>query len=122
MLRAIDGYESSLVTRSALRIAPLVFELRRAEWSEIDLDKAEWRIPAKKMKMRMEHIVPLSHQAIDILKELQPLTGRGQYVFPSARTNKRPMSENTVNAGLRRLGYSKDEITGHVLEPQPHPS
>jgi len=88
-------------------------ELRHAEWSEIDLDKAEWRIPAEKMKMREQHIVPLSRQAVAILRELHPLTGAGKYVFPSVRTSARPMSENTVNAALRRLGYAKDEMTGH---------
>lgn len=117
LLRAMDGYKGDMVTRCALRLAPLTFvrpgELRRAEWSEIDMDKAEWRIPAEKMKMREAHIVPLSRQALDILRELQPLTGRGRYVFPGVRTNARPMSENTVNAALRRLGYEKDEMTGH---------
>lgn len=117
LLRAIDGYEGSMVARCALRLAPLVFvrpgELRHAEWSEIDLDKAEWRIPAEKMKMREQHIVPLSRQAVAILRELHPLTGAGRYVFPSIRTSARPMSENTVLAALRRLGYTKDEMTGH---------
>lgn len=117
LLRAIDGYQGSFVTRCALKLAPLVFvrpgELRRAEWSEIDLDGAEWRIPALRMKMREQHIVPLSAQAVAILTELQQLTGGGKYLFPGARTNGRPMSENTVNAALRRLGYSKNEMTGH---------
>jgi integrase len=117
LLRAIDGYDKSLVTKCGLRLAPLTFvrpgELRRAEWTEINLDKAEWRIPAERMKMREQHIVPLSSQAVAVLKELQPLTGRNRYVFPGARTNGRPMSENTVNAALRRLGYSKDQMTGH---------
>ena len=117
LLRAIDGYEGSMVACCALRLAPLVFvrpgELRHAEWSEIDLDKAEWRIPAEKMKMREQHIVPLSRQAIVILRELHPLTGAGHYVFPSIRTLVRPMSENTVLAALRRMGYTKDEMTGH---------
>lgn len=117
LLRAIDGYQGSFVTRCALKLAPLVFvrpgELRRAEWSEIDLDGAEWRIPALRMKMREQHIVPLSAQAAAILTELQQLTGSGKYLFPGARTNGRPMSENTVNAALRRLGYSKNEMTGH---------
>lgn len=96
---------------------PLVFvrsgELRHAEWSEINFETAEWRIPAAKMKMRSIHIVPLSTQAIAILKEIQPLTGNGKYVFPGARTSTRPMSENTINAALRRLGYTKEEMTGH---------
>jgi integrase len=117
LLRAIDGYDGSLVTKCALRLAPLVFvrpgELRRAEWTEFNIDKAEWRIPPERMKMRELHIVPLSSQAIDVIKEVQPLTGRGKLVFPGARTNGRPMSENTVNAALRRLGYSKDQMTGH---------
>ena len=117
LLRAIDGYTGSLVTACALKLAPLVFvrpgELRRAEWVEIDLDAAEWRIPADKMKMREPHVVPLSRQAVAILRELQPLTGRGRYVFPGARSAARPMSENTVNAALRRLGYDKDTMTGH---------
>ncbi len=117
LLRAIDGYKGHFISRCALRLAPLVFvrpgELRQAEWSEIDLDKAEWKIPAEKMKTRQVHIVPLSRQAIAILEEIKPLTGSGKYVFPSIRTNKRPMSENTVLAGLRRLGYGKEEMTGH---------
>lgn len=117
LLRAIDGYTGGLVARSALKLAPLVFvrpgELRRAEWAEFDLDKAEWRIPAAKMKMREEHIVPLSPQAVAVLRELQPLTGRGRYLFPGERSPLRPMSENTVNAALRRLGFDKDTMTGH---------
>jgi integrase len=96
---------------------PLTFvrpgELRKAEWSEIDLEAAEWRIPAERMKMRAIHIVPLSVQAVVCLRELHPLTGTGHYVFPGLRTPTRPMSENTVNAALRRLGYAKDEMTGH---------
>ncbi|MHC1710806.1 MAG: tyrosine-type recombinase/integrase [Solidesulfovibrio sp.] len=117
LLRTIDTYQGSFVTMCALRLAPMTFvrpgELRHAEWSEIDLDKAEWRIPAAKMKMREQHIVPLSRQAVALLRELHPLTGAGCYVFPSVRTSARPMSENTVNAALRRLGYSKEEMTGH---------
>ncbi|WP_198244532.1 tyrosine-type recombinase/integrase [methane-oxidizing endosymbiont of Gigantopelta aegis] len=117
LLRAIDGYKGHFISKCAMRLAPLVFvrpgELRQAEWSEIDLDNAEWKIPAEKMKMRQVHIVPLSRQAIAILEEIKPLTGAGKYVFPSIRTNTRPMSENTVLAGLRRLGYSKEEMTGH---------
>ena len=117
LLRAVDGYAGSLVTACALKLAPLTIvrpgELRRAEWAEIDLDAAEWRIPAAKMKMREAHTVPLSRQAVAILRELYPLTGRGQYVFSGARSADRPMSENTVNAALRRLGYDKDTMTGH---------
>jgi len=117
LLRALDGLEATLVVQCAARLAPLLFvrpgELRQAEWSEINLDKAEWRIPEHKMKSRVVHIVPLSRQAVTILRELEPLTGRGKYVFPGERTRERPMSENTVNAALRRLGYAKDEFTGH---------
>ena len=117
LLRAIEGYSGGLVTKTALRLAPLVFarpgELRRAEWSEIDLNGAEWRIPAAKMKMGEEHVIPLSSQAIAVLRDIQPLTGRGRYVFPSERSPLRSMSENTVNAGLRRLGFDKDTMTGH---------
>ncbi len=117
LLRAIEGYEGHLLTKCALSLAPLVFvrpgELRRAEWDEIDLKTAEWRIPAEKMKMPAPHIVPLSDQAVAVLEEIQPLTGKGKYVFPSVRSKDRPMSENTVNAALRRLGYTKEQMTGH---------
>lgn len=117
LLRSIEGYEGSLVTKCALKLAALVFvrpgELRKGEWVEFDLEKAEWRIPAARMKMREVHIVPLATQAVATVRELQALTGHGRYVFPGARTNGRPMSENTVNVGLRRLGYAKDEMTGH---------
>ncbi len=117
LLRAIDGYRGTFATQCALKLAPLVFvrpgELRQAEWKEIDLDNAMWVIPAERMKMREKHFVPLSHQAVTILAELQALTGRNKYVFPGARTNGRPMSDNTVNAALRRLGYSKEDMTGH---------
>ena len=117
LLRAIDGYQGAFMVLCALRVSPLVFvrpgELRHAEWSEIDLDKAEWRIPAERMKMKEQHLVPLSTQSLAILRELHPLTGAGHYVFPSVRTSARPMSENTVLAALRRMGYTKDEMTGH---------
>jgi len=117
LLRAIDGYQGHFITCCALRLSPLVFvrpgELRHAEWSEIDLEQAMWKIPAEKMKMAETHIVPLSKQAILILKEIESLTGNGKYIFPSLRTSKRPMSENTILAALRRLGYSKDEMTPH---------
>lgn len=117
LLRATAGYQGTLVAKSALRIAPLVFvrpgELRHAEWAEFNLAGGEWRIPAERMKMRAPHIVPLSTQALVVLHELFVLTGTGRYVFPGARTNGRPMSENTVNAALRRLGYSTDQMTGH---------
>lgn len=117
LLRAIDGYQGTLATQCALKLAPLVFvrpgELRQAEWGEVDLENALWIIPAARMKMREKHVVPLSRQAVAILSELKPLTGNGRYVFPGARSNGRPMSENTVNAALRRLGYDKDTMTGH---------
>ncbi len=117
LLRAIDGYTGSFVTKCALRLAPLVFvrpgELRQAEWSEIDLDGREWRIPAERMKMKAPHVVPLSTQAVAILREIHALTGRRKYVFPGVRSAERPMSENTVNAALRRLNYGSDQMTGH---------
>ncbi len=125
LLRAIDAYEGFFATKCALRLAPLVFvrpgELRKAQWPEIDFDKAEWRIPAARMKMREQHIVPLSCQAVEILRELEPLTNRGipaksdapRYVFPGAQSHVRPMSENAILAALRRMGYTKEEMTGH---------
>jgi len=117
LMRAIHRYSGYPVTALALKLAPLVFvrpgELRAAEWSEFDLPNAEWRIPAARMKMRDPHIVPLAHQAIAIVRELQPLARGGRYLFPSLRTRERPMSENTINAALRRLGYSSEEQTGH---------
>lgn len=117
LLKAIDGYKGSFVTRCALKFAPLTFvrpgELRHAEWAEIDLENAEWRLPAARMKMREKHIVPLSKQAVDILHELFPITGSSRYVFPGERSFARPMSENTVLAALRRMGYAKGEMTGH---------
>jgi len=117
LLRAMDSYQGSLVTKSALRLAPLVFvrpgELRHAEWAEFDLDGTQWNLPAEKMKMREPHIVPLAPQAVSILRELYSLTGRGRYVFPSARSPKRPMSNNAVLSALRRMGYATDEMSGH---------
>jgi integrase len=117
LLRAIGGYAGQPITAMALKLAPLVFvrpgELRGAEWSEFDLDGAEWRIPAARMKMGEQHIVPLSRQAVAILRELHALTGGGRFVFPSLLTAERPMSDNTINAALRRLGYASDEQTGH---------
>ncbi|OOG56406.1 integrase arm-type DNA-binding domain-containing protein [Rhodanobacter sp. C03] len=117
LLRAMDGYQGSLVTKCALRLAPLVFvrpgELRQAEWAEFDMDGAQWNIPAEKMKMREPHLVPLAPQAVAILRELHPLTGRGRYVFPSARSPQRPMSNNAVLSALRRMGYATDEMSGH---------
>jgi integrase len=117
LLRAMDSYQGYFVTKCALRLAPLFFvrpgELRKAEWIEIDLDKAEWNIPAERMKMREPHLVPLSTQAVEILRELHALTGEGKYVFPGARTNGRPMSDNAILAALRRMGFAKDEMSGH---------
>jgi integrase len=117
LLRSIDGYEGQPITKFAMQLAPHVFvrpgELRHAEWSEIDLERSLWTIPASKTKMRKEHVVPLSRQAIAILKGVEPLTGPSGYVFPSVRTRRRPMSDNTINAGLRRLGYATDEMTAH---------
>ncbi len=117
LMRAIDGYTGHPVTALALKLAPVVFvrpgELRAAEWPEFDLANAEWRIPAARMKMKEPHIVPLARQAIAILRELEPLAKGGRLLFPSLRTRDRPMSENTINAALRRLGYSSEEQTGH---------
>jgi integrase len=117
LLRAIDGYDGQHITRCALKLTPLVFvrpgELRKAEWSEFDLNAAEWRIPSDKMKMKQPHIVPLSSQAVDILRDIHPLTGHGKFVFPGIRSRKRPMSENTVNAALRRMGYEPGDMTAH---------
>lgn len=117
LLRAIDGYEGQGLTKLALQIAPHVFvrpgELRHAEWSEFDLDAALWIIPAGKMKMRKPHHVPLSTQAVELFREVQFVTGPSGYVFPSIRSRARPMSENTLNGGLRRLGYATDEMTAH---------
>ena len=117
LLRALDGYQGQPETGAALTLAPLVFlrpgELRGAEWAEIDLETAEWRIPAQRMKMSERHIVPLSTQAVAILERLHTLTGHGRLVFPSLRSRERPISENTLNAALRRLGYGKDEMCAH---------
>ena len=117
LLRACDSYQGSFVTSCALRLAPLVFvrpgELRKAEWAEIDLDRAEWNISASRMKTREPHLVPLSKQAIAILRDLKALTGNGRYVFPGARSHSRPMSENAVLAALRRMGFAKEEMSGH---------
>lgn len=119
LLRAIDGYEGQglPITRIALQLSPYLFvrpgELRQAEWKEIDFEAAVWHIPAAKMKGRQEHVVPLSRQALALLEAAKELTGDGRYVFPSIRTPLKPMSENTVNAGLRRLGFTKEEMTAH---------
>jgi integrase len=117
LLRALYGYAGHPFAAAALKLAPMLFvrpgELRAAEWAEINLDLAEWRLPAAKMKMRQDHIVPLSTQAVEVLRGLQLLTGRGKYVFPSIRTPERCMSENTINAALRALGYPPESMTGH---------
>lgn len=114
-LNAIDEYEGSFVVKCALRLAPLVFvrpgELRQAKWSEIDLDRGEWRFFVTKTKI--DHLVPLSRQAIAILKEVHPLTGRGMYVFPTPRSDTRPLSNNAVLSSMRRMGFDKDEMSGH---------
>lgn len=119
LLRSIDEYDGQPATAAALKLAPLLFvrpgELRAAEWSEFSLEgkEPEWRIPAERMKMREAHLVPLSRQAVAVLRELQAHSGAGRYLFPSLRTSARPISDNTVNAALRRLGYTKEQMTGH---------
>ncbi|OEU77740.1 MAG: integrase, partial [Desulfuromonadales bacterium C00003107] len=117
LLRAIESYQGTFVVRCALRLAPMLFvrpgELRHAEWEEIDLDEAVWNIPARKMKMNQDHIVPLCRQSIEILSELKKLTGTSKFVFPSARSILRPMSENAVLAALRGMGYDQETMTGH---------
>ncbi len=117
LMRAIDALSGSPMIRAALKFQAYTFvrpgELRRAEWSEIDNREALWKIPAEKMKMRRPHLVPLSWQALEILEELRHLTGQSRYLFPSPRDLKRPMSDATVNAAIRRMGYSQQEFTGH---------
>jgi integrase len=117
LLRGIDDYQGGLIVRSALRLAPYVFvrpgELRRAEWKEIDFERGEWVIPAEKMKMREPHIVPLSLQALEILREIQPFTGGSAYVFPSPTSMTRPISDMALLTALRRMGISKEEMTIH---------
>jgi integrase len=117
LLRSIYAYKGHVYATTALRLSPMVFqrpgELRSMEWAEIDLDGAEWRIPGQKMKMRNDHIVPLATQAVDLLRRLNAATGNGKYVFPSIRTDERCMSENTINAALRSMGYEKEVMTGH---------
>jgi hypothetical protein len=113
----LRGYAGQPSTGYALKLTPYVFvrpgELRFAEWREFDLDAAEWRIPAEKMKMDEYHLVPLSKQVVSIIRELQPFTGNGKYLFPSLRTKERPISDVTLNAVLRRLGFSSEEQTAH---------
>lgn len=117
LLRAIHAYEGHPFTKVALKLAPLLFvrpgELRAAEWKEFDLDAAEWRIPAERMKMENDHIVPLALQSVALMRHMEKLTGGRHFVFPSIRTNDRCMSENTVNAALRAMGYPKEVMTGH---------
>ncbi len=115
LLRTLDGYQGTLTVACALRLAPLVFvrpgELRAAEWADIDLDAAEWRYTVT--KTNTAHIVPLATQAVAILRELHGLTGTGRFVFPGARSNGRPMSDNAILAAMRRMGIGKDEMSGH---------
>lgn len=117
ILRAIAAYEGAPETRAALQLAALTFvrpgELRAAEWAEIDLDAAVWSIPGEKMKMKRPHRIPLAPRAVAVLRELQTITGHGKYLFPSVRSATRCMSENTINAVLRRMGFAKDEMCGH---------
>ena len=117
LLRSIDAYSGSLVVKSALQLSPLLFvrpgELRTMEWKELDWETARWEIPAEKMKMRQPHIVPLASQSLDVLRRIHPLTGRGDYVFPSARKGGRPLSDNGVRTALRSLGYTNEQITPH---------
>ena len=117
LLRDIDKLEGSFVVKSALRLAPYVFvrpgEIRSAEWVDIDLGNAMWIIPAAKTKLRRDHMVPLSRQSLAILNPLFQYTGGGRFVFPSIRTSGRPMSENTLNVAIRRLGYTKDDLVAH---------
>lgn len=111
------NYHGAFVTRVALQLQILLFvrptELRTMEWSELDFETGMWNIPAEKMKMKIAHIVPLCKQAVGLLKTLAQVTGSGRYVFPCVTSKQRPMSENTVNVALRRLGYTKEEVTGH---------
>ena len=117
LMRSISAYAGHPYALAALKLAPLVFvrpgELRSAEWAEINLEEAEWRIPGEKMKMKVDHLVPLSMQAVEILRGMKAKTGHGKFVFPSIRTGERCMSENTVNAALRSMGYAKEVMTGH---------
>lgn len=117
LLRAIDGFQGTFHVKCALKLSPMLFvrpgELRQMEWEEIDFEEERWNLPAEKMKMKQAHIVPLCKQAVAILKELQPLTGKGRYVFPCHRSPLRPMTNNAINAALRRMGYTSDDQTGH---------
>ena len=117
LLRVIEDYQGDPSVMYALKLAPHVFqrpgELRQMEWAEVDFEKAVWIIPEGKMKMRQPHSVPLSRQALAILTEMRQLSGSGRYVFPSVRTRARSISDNTINAALRRMGYSKEQMTAH---------
>lgn len=117
LLRSIDCYGGHVYATAALKLSPLFFvrpgELRAAEWEEFDLDGGLWEIPPERMKMKQAHVVPLSTQALAILRALHPVTGHGRFVFPSIRTGERPMSENTINAALRSMGYPSDVMTAH---------
>ena len=117
LLRAMQGFQGSFVVACALRLTPYLFvrpgELRRMEWTEVDFETQLWTLSAEKMKSRRDHLVPLADQSLAILRELEPLTGRGRYVFPSERGRGRSMSENTINAVLRRLGFGKEEVSAH---------
>ena len=117
LLRAIEDYQGATETRAALELLALTFvrpgELRAAEWAEFDLDAAVWEIPAGRMKMRKAHRVPLAPRAVAILKELRKLTGQGRFLFPSVRSVTRCMSENTLNAALRRMGFKNEDMTSH---------
>ena len=117
LLRAIDGFQGQPTTHAALKLMALLFprpgELRAAEWAEFDLSAETWTIPAARTKMRRVHCVPLTRQTLEILEGLQPITGMGRLVFPSVRTATKPISENTLNAALRRMGYGPDEATSH---------
>lgn len=117
LLRAIEGFDGQPLTQIALKLTPHLFvrpgELRRAEWAEFDFDKCVWTIPAEKMKMRSAHLVPLSRQAMELIRSAFALSSRQQFAFSSLYPGKRPMSENTINAALRRLGYTSDEMTAH---------
>ncbi len=117
LLRAVEGYQGSFVVKCAMQLLPMLFvrpgELRHMEWTELDLDAAQWNIPAVKMKMKQAHIVPLPTQALHVLNEIKPLTGHSLYVFPCHRTPLRCMSDNAINAALRRMGFEKSEVTAH---------
>lgn len=117
LMRDIEGYQGSYIVKGAFKLSPLLFvrpgELRKMEWTELDLDKAEWIIPADKMKMGVTHIVPLAKQAVAVLREMLPLTGRSKYVFHGERDHDRPMSDNAIRSALRRMGWANDEMTPH---------